>query len=305
MNKKPYFLYILLGLLCPIIIGIYYINDMACVIALRSLVIAAIISTTSAILAMREYRDEAEKEIWHRISFLIPLIGIPLIAIGRLIHLGLNQDFFTERLPAFFTMELLAASQFIFAVLMFRGLVFKRGEERLMPNIGVKIMRFRLGLRNIGRDTEAILRDVGVKEGQTVVDYGCGIGNFTFPAAKIVGKDGTVYAMDIHPMVIKLIDRKVRKGGFGNIKTVLTRRETGLADRSVDIVLLYDVLQMIKDKEKLIRELHRVLKPDCMLSATPEHMDADEFMRVITGDDLFTLIKQKETIYNFRKVEAE
>lgn len=41
-----------------------------------------------------------------------------------------------------------------------------------------------------------ILRRIGIKRGQTVLDFGCGYGAYTIPVAKIVGEQGRVYALD-------------------------------------------------------------------------------------------------------------
>ena len=43
---------------------------------------------------------------------------------------------------------------------------------------------------------EIFLIDVGVKQNHSVIDFGCGKGNYTIPAARIVGKRGKVYAID-------------------------------------------------------------------------------------------------------------
>ena len=56
-----------------------------------------------------------------------------------------------------------------------------------------------------GVTPERCLREAGVTAGQTVVDYGCGPGLFTFPAADIVGAEGKVYAVDIEPRMTALI----------------------------------------------------------------------------------------------------
>jgi ubiquinone/menaquinone biosynthesis C-methylase UbiE len=72
-----------------------------------------------------------------------------------------------------------------------------------------------------------------------------------------------------------------------------------LADESVDVVLLYDVLQMISDKEKLLEELHRVLKSDSFLFATSEHLDPKEFFERFTN--LFMLVEQRGKIFRFRR----
>jgi len=41
-----------------------------------------------------------------------------------------------------------------------------------------------------------ILQRIGIKSGQSVLDFGCGSGTYTIPVAKIVGKQGKVYALD-------------------------------------------------------------------------------------------------------------
>jgi len=74
-----------------------------------------------------------------------------------------------------------------------------------------------------------------------------------------------------------------------------------LPDGSVDIVLLYDVLQMISDKEKLLEELHRVLKPGGILFATTEHLEANEFMNIFAKSNLFTLVEQRGEVFRFER----
>ena len=61
--------------------------------------------------------------------------------------------------------------------------------------------------------SEKLLREVGIKKGQTVLDFGCGKGNYTIPVAKIVGQDGFVYALDKSKSFKKLIhDNNYDKG---------------------------------------------------------------------------------------------
>ncbi len=40
------------------------------------------------------------------------------------------------------------------------------------------------------------LAEIGMQKGQMVLDFGCGSGDYTIPAAKVVGKSGTIYAVD-------------------------------------------------------------------------------------------------------------
>ena len=169
----------------------------------------------------------------------------------------------------------------------------------MMPAIGFVIMSSVLRIRAKFINPARILREIGLQKGQTMLDYGCGVGVFTIPASEIVGDGSVVYALDIHPLCIKTIEKGIGKRGIANVKTILSSRETGLPDESVDVVLLYDVLQMIADKGGLMEELHRVLKPGGSLGATAEHLDVNEFLDVITKENLFTLVDRKGKVFRF------
>ena len=54
----------------------------------------------------------------------------------------------------------------------------------------------------------------GAKRGDVILDYGCGIGFNTISAAEIVGKEGIVYALDIHPLAIKSVEKKIKQKGL-------------------------------------------------------------------------------------------
>ncbi len=293
---KKYFIYILLGLLCPAVMGIYYVSGIGCINAIGLEMAIGILSSGAALLALKEYGGTG-KPIGHWLSALIPLIAIPLIPVAMIGHSGLEAFLAKGRVP-FVTMEGFALAQLVLGVLMFRGLIFKRGEGRLMmPAIGFVIMAAVLRIRARFINPARILREIGLQKGHTMLDYGCGVGVFTIPAAQIVGDGGVVYALDIHPLCI----RTVEKRGIANVKTILSGRETGLPDESVDVVFLYDVLQFITDRGSLMEEFHRVLKPDGRLCATAEHLDVNEFLDIVTKENLFTLVDQKGPVFRFRR----
>jgi len=262
--------------------------------------IVGVLTICIGILALKEYAG-AEKSVWHWLAALVPLIIIPLTPIIMIHHLGLRM-FLMEKMAVFMIFEGIAIAQFILAILMFRGLIFKRGTDKLkMPRIGFAIMKTVLTLRSIFKKPERTLREMGIQKGQTILDYGCGIGSFSIPAAKMVGDDGVVYALDIHPLAIKAVEKRIKKKRISNIKTILSSRETGLPDESVDVVLSYDVFQMISDKDKLLEELHRVLKSDGILFATAEHLDPKEFVNIFARGNLFTLIEQRGEVFRFKR----
>jgi len=300
MNKKIYFYYILIAVLYPVVKVICYINGLVYLRGVIYGLIAGVSTISVGILALKEYGG-ADKPVWHWLAALVPLIIISLTPIIMILHLGL-RTFLMEKIAIFMIFEGIAVAQFIVAILMFRGLIFKRGtDKQKMPRAGFAIMKTVLTLRSIFKKPERILREMGLREGQTVLDYGCGIGSFSIPAAKMVGDDGVVYALDIHPLAIRAVEKEIKKKRILNVKTILSARETGLPDESVDIVLLYDVFQMISDKEKLLEELHRVLKSDGILFATTEHLDSNEFMNIFARENLFTLIEQKGEVFRFKR----
>ena len=55
----------------------------------------------------------------------------------------------------------------------------------------------------IFRNPHKLLKAAELKPGQKVLEVGCGPGFFTIPAAKLVGKEGFIYAVDVHPLAIK------------------------------------------------------------------------------------------------------
>ena len=300
MNKKIYFYYIVIAVLYPVVKVICYINGLVYLRGVIYGLIAGVSTITIGILALKEY-DRADKPVWHWLAALIPLIIIPLTPIIMLLHLGL-RTFLMEKMTIFMIFEGIAVAQFIVAILMFRGLIFKRGtDKQKMPRIGFAIMKTVLTLRSLFKKPERTLREMGLQKGQTVLDYGCGIGSFSIPAAKMVGDDGVVYALDIHPLAIRAVEKEIKKKRISNIKTILSSRGTGLPDGCVDVVLLYDVFQMISDKEKLLEELHRVLKSDGILFATAEHLDPKEFMNIFAKENSFTLVEQRGEVFRFKR----
>ncbi len=301
-NRKIYFYYILIAVFYPIVKVICYISGL---VYLRGVVYGLIAGAVTIVIGIRAYNEYMDmvrdRSLWHWLAAIIPLIIIPLTPVIMILHLGL-KTVLMEKMTPFVLFECIAGAQFIVAILMFRGLIFKRGmDKQEMPRVGFAIMKTVLTLRSLFKKPDRILREIGLQRGQTLLDYGCGIGSFSIPAARIVGEDGTVYALDIHPLAVKAVEKEIKKRGISNVKTILSARETGLPDESVDVVLLFDVLQMVSEREKLLEELHRVLKSGGFLFATAEHLDPEEFMSIFARGDLFTLVERRGEIFKFER----
>ena len=64
------------------------------------------------------------------------------------------------------------------------------------------------------------MKKVGIKKGQVILDFGCGVGNYTIPAAKIIGEKGKIFALDESNSKIMELSRRVKSTGLNNIKII-------------------------------------------------------------------------------------
>ena len=173
--------------------------------------------------------------------------------------------------------------------------------EKAPSNLHFRLMSIALRFRNLFMPPAKALGEVDIKPGSTVLDYGCGTGSYTIPAARSVGPSGKVYALDIHPLAVQQIQNAAAKKGLNNIETILTDCATGLENESVDTAFLYDVFHVLNNPEDVIAELHRVLKPNAVLSFSDHHMKENDILSGVTGSGLFRLTKKGESTYTFSK----
>jgi ubiquinone/menaquinone biosynthesis C-methylase UbiE len=119
----------------------------------------------------------------------------------------------------------------------------------------------------IFRNPYRLLKAAGIKPGQKVLEVGCGPGFFTIPAAKIVGEEGSIYAVDVHPLAIKKVKEKVEREGIKNVNPILVNAsDTGLPDQSIDLAFIFGLRYIAGGVENLISEMYRILKPEGVLS---------------------------------------
>jgi ubiquinone/menaquinone biosynthesis C-methylase UbiE len=144
--------------------------------------------------------------------------------------------------------------------------------------------QFRFKLWLDGNASEVLL-EIGVGEGQSVLDFGCGSGNYSIPAAKLVGKDGRVYSLDVSQSTLKKLSSRAERESLDNIVTLLSagKPEIPIDNESLNHVLLIDVLQEIPDKERLFEEINRALKPGGLVTVYPMHIDIDEIVNIASN----------------------
>lgn len=118
-----------------------------------------------------------------------------------------------------------------------------------------------------GADT--ILDRLAVEPGMTVLDVGCGPGRLTVPAARRVGPEGCVTALDIQPEMLERTQRKLDAAELSNVQLVHSGAGDGKINRDTfDRALLVTVLGEIPDRKAALAEIFHALKPGGILSVT-------------------------------------
>ncbi|MCP5108546.1 MAG: methyltransferase domain-containing protein [bacterium] len=105
------------------------------------------------------------------------------------------------------------------------------------------------------------LVNLGLKPGDIFADIGCGIGYFTLPASEIVSPDGNVYAVDTSETMMAELEKRLKKHPQKNIIRIKSAEyEPVVPPDSSTFVFLANVLHEIENKDRLLTELHGVLR---------------------------------------------
>lgn len=112
---------------------------------------------------------------------------------------------------------------------------------------------------------DEVIGQLEIKKGMRVADFGCGAGYFSLAAAKTVGGGGVVYALDVLPAKLESVESQAKSMGLTNINIQRVNLEkrggAKLSDDTVDWVIMKDMLFQNQNKQMIIEEARRVLKP--------------------------------------------
>jgi SAM-dependent methyltransferase len=115
---------------------------------------------------------------------------------------------------------------------------------------------------NMGLSCGNPLALAGIREGEVVVDLGCGGGMDVFLAARKVGNSGRVIGIDMTAEMLQRARAGQQKLGLTNVEFhQSTIDRLPLPDNSVDCVISNCVINLVPDKLAVVREILRVLKP--------------------------------------------
>jgi 2-polyprenyl-3-methyl-5-hydroxy-6-metoxy-1,4-benzoquinol methylase len=130
--------------------------------------------------------------------------------------------------------------------------LYGESEKRLLPEKAV--------LASLGCGNPTALAEL--KEGETVLDLGSGGGIDVLLSARRVGPKGKAYGLDMTDEMLALARENQRKAGIENVEFVKGEIENiPLPDNSVDVIISNCVINLSADKDRVLREAFRVLKP--------------------------------------------
>lgn len=138
-------------------------------------------------------------------------------------------------------------------------------------------------------------KTLGLKENQVVVDYGCGPARYIKNASQSVGKNGKVYAVDIHPMAIRDVNRKIEKYSLKNVEALLADGYScPIPDKTADVVYAIDMFHMVNQPVELLKELHRIAKPGGKVIVEDGHQPREKTLEKIKKAKYFSIKEENK-----------
>ena len=118
-----------------------------------------------------------------------------------------------------------------------------------------------------------MIADLGVKPDNFVIDFGCGQGRYTIPLSQVVGVNGHVYSFERDEEAIAILKARLPVFSTANIVTLhnedILELSTPIPDKTIDSILVFDVLQYVQDWDLLFASFFRVIKPKGFICIYP------------------------------------
>ncbi len=116
--------------------------------------------------------------------------------------------------------------------------------------------------RDAWQKPDQVMQALGIADGSVVGDLGAASGWFTIRLARFVGPNGLVYAEDVQNPMIEAIERRVKREGLSNVRTVLgDTRDPRLPAGELDAILIVETYHEMEDPVTLLRNAAKALKP--------------------------------------------
>jgi len=122
-----------------------------------------------------------------------------------------------------------------------------------------------------------------INEGMTALDVGCGMGFFSLPMARLVGRTGKVVCIDLQDKMIGGLIKRAGKAGLQDRIEARVCREDSLAldniSGKVDFALAFAVIHEVPDKDRLFSEIYAAIRQGgrLLMSEPSGHVRKEEF----------------------------
>lgn len=154
--------------------------------------------------------------------------------------------------------------------------LWKRGQKReseRMSDIAFRLMSIAFNAVDFLHPyIDKRVTTFGIRQGMTVVDYGCGPGRYTIHFSRLVGETGKVYAVDIHELAIEAVKRKIARYQLQNVVPILASGyHSTIPDHMADVVCALDMFFAIQRPTEFLEELNRITRQDGVLIIDDGH----------------------------------
>jgi 2-polyprenyl-3-methyl-5-hydroxy-6-metoxy-1,4-benzoquinol methylase len=136
-----------------------------------------------------------------------------------------------------------------------------QGSTYVLGHADAEVQRLLLQGRLYDDYTEHALRLAGLRPGMRVLDIGCGPGDVSFVAARLVGPTGTVLGVDAAPTMVELARARAREKGLSTVYFTLDAVDTIVPDEPVDAVIGRLILMHLPHPAATLRRLSSFVRP--------------------------------------------
>ena len=119
-----------------------------------------------------------------------------------------------------------------------------------------------------------------IQPGMAVMDFGCGMGFFSIPMARLIGNEGRVIAVDLQQKMLDVLRKRAAKAGVAErIDTHRCEPDSIRIDEPIDFALAFYSVHEAPDPERVITEIHGLLRAEgrFLLVEPIGHVRAGEF----------------------------
>lgn len=152
-----------------------------------------------------------------------------------------------------------------------------RWETEKIPNTLFRIMSFLLKIFNYFYPAMSKAQKLGIQNGMTVVDYGCGPALYVKPVSDLIGEQGLLYALDVQELAMESVQKEIKRHNLKNVEAVLVNDYScRLQNMIADLIYSVDVIHMVPQPNRYFKEMRRLIKPDGFLVIDSGHLPKEE-----------------------------